>query len=121
MPLRRRFLIRRDALRRSERMDLQYGKRDAFASDEERRDAWDAHRDALLARARQGFGAGPQAYWDYEGPPELRAARDWRTVTPEPAIVGICGWQRAAELTADTELRDRRRAWLKAHHPWTAA
>jgi hypothetical protein len=43
-----------------------------FASEEERRAAWEAHRDAVIDAARDGWpGKRPRAFWDYEaGRPE---------------------------------------------------
>jgi hypothetical protein len=121
MPIRRRFLVRRDALTPHERADLTGYAHGAFASDEERRDAWFAHRDELLARAQRGFGSGPAAFWDYEGPKELRAPRHWNCVTPDPEMVQSFNWEFAARIQADHELAARRRAWLNKHLPWKAA
>ena len=43
-----------------------YDYRDAFASDEERRGAWEVHRDYFMSPCR--LGARPAAWWDYEAP-----------------------------------------------------
>ncbi len=46
------------------------GRGSAFESDEERRETWFAFRSKLLAGRPAGHR--PQAFWDYEGPEELR-------------------------------------------------
>lgn len=73
------------ALSLEEAMDL-IGVGLAFTSDGERRAAWERHRERLIA-GRSPM-VRPKAFWDYEGPSELRGRR-----TPE--------------------LEAQRRAWLQ--------
>jgi hypothetical protein len=66
---------RRLALSHNEEMSLVYGElphRPGFASEEERRAAWFAHRDELLQHCR--WGRRVAGWWDYESP--IRRPRD---------------------------------------------
>lgn len=52
--------------------DLIAGPHEAFDSDEERREAWEEHRDEILRlRVKQeafGWGRRPKAFWQYDHP-----------------------------------------------------
>jgi hypothetical protein len=66
--------ITNDELTKEERADLLhfYARHDAFATDDARRTAWEAHREALLAESHAG--RRPHAYWQYDAP-EINAKR----------------------------------------------
>jgi hypothetical protein len=51
------------------------GYRDAFADDEERREAWEVHRDYFMSHCRYGYRPG--AWWDYEAPIARPADRNY--------------------------------------------
>jgi len=54
----------------SEEMSLEWGEADhrgvGFTTEQERRTAWERHRDYLMAKCDHGFR--PQAWWDYDAP-----------------------------------------------------
>jgi len=98
-PRRRRVDKRRSQeLTLDQMFELTIGPRGAsvFASDADRRAAWEAHRDELLA-IWEAEAVRPWAFWRYEPglPPELRE-RD------RPRL----------DNSAGRELDRRRRAWL---------
>ena len=70
MPLKRTSAKRRGELGTIQRWNLVLGHMDhqpvesQFATEKERRAAWECHRDKLLAKS--GAGKRPQAWWDYE-------------------------------------------------------
>jgi hypothetical protein len=78
-------------------MSLELGENErhpAFDSDEERRDAWAIHRDALLAGERPG--RRPRAWWQYESPIPYPGP-DHETVTLYEA--GLMSDEEIAEIT----------------------
>jgi len=54
----------------SEEMSLEWGEADhrgvGFTTEQERRTAWERHRDYLVAKCDRGFR--PAAWWDYDAP-----------------------------------------------------
>jgi hypothetical protein len=104
MPIRRRIDRVTRKLSYAQHWSLFLGEdpfRPAFASDAERRTAWELHRDEFGANV----GTRPQAWWDYEaGEPrseteaEADQLRRLGVLTPEEAAQ-IDGWA----VTASTE------------------
>jgi hypothetical protein len=72
-----------------------------FASDEDRRAAWERHRDELLA---ESGGRRPAAWWDYESPIPRPADRDLET----PALY-------EAGLLSDTEIAELMPWWREQY------
>jgi hypothetical protein len=67
MPTNRTSLYRhRRELTFEEEQDLRYGGPRAFASEEERRAAWQRCRNQMMATDR--YGKRPAAWWDYDAP-----------------------------------------------------
>src|SRR3954447_18569012 len=98
MPVKRRVLKARDrTLGLMERWSLELGedeRRPAFANEEERRAAWEYHREALLARERPG--SRPRAWWEYDAPIRW-PGYDRETVALYEA--GLMSEEEIAELT----------------------
>ena len=83
MPVRRRAVARiYRSLSWEQKSDLLRGPRRqaAFASDEERRLAWEIHGEALIASVNYIPGSRCAAWWDYESP-EPRGENDWDDLT----------------------------------------
>jgi hypothetical protein len=74
-----------------------------FACDEDRRDAWERHRDDLLAESRAG--TRPAAWWDYDATIPRPGGDDCQ----EPALYGA-GLLSEAELA---ELMPQWREWYE--------
>ena len=68
--VRRRTVRTRRGLTEAERRDLLSGAPSAFRSPADRHAAWDANRAELLRMCPRG--EVPAAFWQYDGPPELR-------------------------------------------------
>src|SRR3954468_1512121 len=68
MPVKRRLAKGRNRqLDLMQRWSLELGedsRNPAFASEAEQREAWETHRDALMARKRAGMR--PMAWWEYD-------------------------------------------------------
>jgi hypothetical protein len=95
MPEKRRKSKSRDCLSLHERWSLTVGDYgDVFASDDERRAAWQRHRDELLAESRAG--RRPAAWWDYDA----EIARPNGDDCQEPALykAGLLSESELAEL-----------------------
>jgi hypothetical protein len=97
------------ALSREEHDSLQYGDlpgRPGFASDEERRAGWFAHRDRLLMHC--SHGQRPRAWWDFECPVPY-PGRDYAPAAlfeagllTEPEVAELtAGWRRDFERAQD--------------------
>jgi hypothetical protein len=101
VPEKRRKSKARDGLSLWQRWSLTIGCcGDEFDSDEERREAWERHRDELLAESRAG--TRPQAWWDYEASIDQPADSDLET----PALY-------KAGLLSDTEIAELMPLWRK--------
>jgi hypothetical protein len=74
---------------------------DAFASEEERREAWEVHREYMMRGCR--YGGRPAAWWDYEAPIARPADPNYG-----PAAL----WE--ANLLESREREDCERSW-RAH------
>src|SRR6516225_8725444 len=94
MPTNRTPIQRRRQMSFSEEMALEFGDSPptTFATDQERRAAWEQHRDYLMAKCDRGWR--PAAWWDYDAPrlgvrrprdPEYEKAALWEAglLTPE--------------------------------------
>jgi hypothetical protein len=93
---------RRRHLTWAEEMSLEWGEAEhrgiAFRTDQERREAWERHRDYLMARCDRGFR--PQAWWDYDCPIPRPRDHDY-----EKAVL----WE--AGLLTDQERKDLEAQW----------
>lgn len=89
-------------------MSLRYGDlvdRPTFASEDERREAWFAHRDELMRDC--GAGQRPAGWWDFESPIPRPRDRDYAAAALYEA--GLLTDDEASSLTARW-LRDFARA-----------
>jgi len=90
MPGTRRTPLQRHGLSYRERMALEWNDDGYYyyPSQEERRAAWERHRDLLLAESDRGWR--PQAWWDFDAPGlRIRPPRD-------PAYVPAGLWEAGA-------------------------
>jgi hypothetical protein len=95
MPAKRRRAKSRDlSIWQSWSLELGGCFDDEFASDEERRAAWERHRNELLAESRAGIR--PQAWWDYESP--IPRPADGDLETPALYKAGLLSDAEIAEL-----------------------
>jgi hypothetical protein len=92
---------RRRHLTWAEEMSLEWGEAEhpviAFRTDQERREAWERHRDYLMARCDRGFR--PQAWWDYDCP--IRRPRDREYDKAALWEAGLLTPEEVTELEAD--------------------
>jgi hypothetical protein len=94
---------------------LEYGERSdhpGFASDSERRAAWQQHRDKFLTKKRPG--RRPDAWWDYEAP--FRRPDEYEREPARLYEAGLLSDEEKRELLADW-----REEFARAQQPdiWT--
>ncbi len=107
--VRRRTARTRRGLTESERLDLLTGAPSAFRSPADRHAAWNVNRVELLRMCPRG--EVPAAFWQYDGPPELRIPpRIPLTVLTDDAAA-----ERAIE--AGEAFRAARRTYLSTTKP----
>jgi hypothetical protein len=95
---------RRRHLTWAEEMSLEWGEAEhrmiAFRTDQERREAWERHRDYLMAKGDRGWR--PQAWWDYDAPQlGVRRPRDREYDKAALWEAGLLTPEEVTELEAD--------------------
>jgi hypothetical protein len=91
------------------------GREAAFDSDEERRLAWDLHRDELMVFGNRIPGSRPWGWWRYESPEPLDDAvidldepEGWRREARQLLRLGIMDAEETATLQGCWATEDRR-------------